>query len=186
MNAPPLGGKDMNQPNVEALDPQQLVERLGDADWNVRQAASSALFARGKAALEALIKGLSHTDWQVRAACAGLMDHLADDRCVDPLRRALLDPSPHVRRHAVHSLGCQECKSAPLQVDIAGLLIERALTDASIRVRRVAVHQLGLQTYDPRAVKALQTLLHQEMDAKLLSRARFALKSQQEQQTSSG
>ena len=56
-----------------------------------------------------------------------LLDHLADERCVEPLRQALNDPSPHVRRNAVHSLGCQRCKLAPLPMDVVGLLIERSI-----------------------------------------------------------
>lgn len=108
------------------------------------------------------------------------MDHLADDRCADPLRQALNDSSPDVRRHAVHSLGCQRCKVEPLAVDIVGLLCERALQDTNIRVRRVSVHQLGLQPHDPRAVEALETILRDDTDAKLLSRAEFALKMQRE------
>ena len=106
------------------------------------------------------------------------MDHLADDRCVGPLIEALTDPIVAVRRLAVHALGCQPCKTAPLQVDITGRLIERAMTDPSIRVRRVAVHMLGLQPHDARAVDCLQSLLNEETDPKLLSRARHALGEQ--------
>jgi hypothetical protein len=171
----------MNVADVGVLAPDQLVELLGDPEWAFREAASAALLARGPAALGALVAGLSHADWQIRAACAGLMDHLADDRCVAPLRRALSDPSPHVRRHAVHALGCQACKAAPLAADTVALLIERSLADPSVRVRRVAVHQLGLQAHDPRAVDALETLLGRETDAKLLSRARTALENQRRQ-----
>lgn len=172
----------MNRPSLETLNPEQIIEFLGDSDGSFRGVASSALSDRGKTSLPALIEGMSHRDWQVRAACTGLLDHLADDRCIDPLRRALQDPSPHVRRHAVHSLGCNGCKVAPLNADIVALLLETALRDKSIRVRRVAVHQLGLQTYDPRAMEALQTILRQDTDSKILSRAEFALQSQQRQQ----
>ena len=45
----------------------------------------------------------------------------------------------------------------------------------SFLVRRVAVHMLGLQPDDPRAVEALETILGQETDPGLLSRAEFAL-----------
>jgi HEAT repeat protein len=138
-------------------------------------AAAENLLDSGAAAVGALIAGLSHTDWRVRKQCAALMDHLGDDRCVAPLRRALEDPCAGVRRLAIHALGCQPCKAAPLAADIVGLLIKRALSDPSIRVRRVAVHMLGLQGYDARAVAALRAILDQEADARLLSRARHAL-----------
>lgn len=128
--------------------------------------------------IETLLLEMQDADPKVRARATGLLDHLADDRCVDPLQRALQDPSPLVRRHAVHSIGCQQCKVSPLQTDVVGLLLERALHDKSIRVRRVAVHQLGLQAQDTRAIAALETILASDHDQKLLSRAQFALKNQ--------
>jgi HEAT repeat protein len=160
----------------EQLDPQQFVELLGNNDFALSQAATEVLFERGVSALDALVEGLSHPNWRVRKNCAGLMDHLGDDHCIEPLRRVLNDPIVGVRRLAVHALGCQPCKPAPLPADIIGLLLERALSDPSIRVRRVAVHMLGLQPYDARAVEALQAILDQETDPKLLSRARYALR----------
>jgi HEAT repeat protein len=162
----------------ETRDHRQLIEQLGSPDFAVSQAASKALFARGADALDALVEGLAHPNWRVRTNCAGLMDHLGDSRCVAPLQRALRDPVAGVRRLAIHALGCQPCKAAPLQADIVGLLIERVLSDPSPRVRRVAVHMLGLQSYDTRAVAALETILERETDDGLLSRARRALEEQ--------
>ena len=124
------------------------------------------------------LRGMSDPDPKVRAQATGLLDHLATEACVAPLTKALSDPSAHVRRLAVHSLGCQDCKVAALDVDIVGLLVDRALHDKSIRVRRVTVHQLGLQPHDPRAVSALESILERESDAKLRSRAEFALGNQ--------
>lgn len=167
---------DLKPQSGSSLPPSQLVEQLGDPDWRERDAAFAALQGLGAESVPALVEGLAHPEAQVRLWCADLMDHLADDRCADPLRQALTDPSPDVRRHAVHSLGCQRCKVEPLAVDIVGLLCERSLHDASIRVRRVAVHQLGLQPHDPRAIVTLETILREETDEKLLSRAEFALK----------
>jgi HEAT repeat protein len=167
--------KRLAQSSSENLDPRQLIEPLGSKDFGVSQAAAEALFAKGASALDALIEGMTHPNWRVRKNCAGLMDHLADDRCIEPLRRALKDPIQGVRRLAIHALGCQPCKPAPLQADIVGLLIERALSDTNIRVRRVAVHMLGLQPYDVRAVAALQAILDQETDQKLVSRAQYAI-----------
>ena len=175
MRDPHFGDARGQQPIAE-----ELIERLGSEEFDQAQAAAERLFQQGGAALAALVAGLSHSNWRVRQQCAGLMDHLGDDRCIEPLRRALHDPIAGVRRLAIHALGCQPCKLAPLRADIAGLLIERALSDPSIRVRRVAVHMLGLQPYDARAVTALQTLLARETDAPLLSRARRALAEQEQ------
>jgi HEAT repeat protein len=155
-------------------DLRHHLRRLASPDWRERLAASEALSLAGNAAVPALIAGLSDRRVVVRAACAALMDHLADARCAPPLRSALNDPSPTVRRHAVHAIGCQRCKRAPLPLDTTGLLIERALSDPSLRVRRVAAHQLGLQPSDPRAAAALRTILERDDDPGLLSRARFA------------
>lgn len=128
--------------------------------------------------LAVALRDMADPDPKVRAQATGLLDHLATEACVGPLTKALSDPSAHVRRLAVHSLGCQDCKVAPLEVDIVGLLVDRALHDSSIRVRRVTVHQLGLQSHDPRAVAALERILEYESDEKLRSRAAFALKNQ--------
>jgi HEAT repeat protein len=163
---------------METLDSTELLERLGDAEWQTQKAAADALFERGAEALDALSAGLGHSNALVRTWCADLMDHLADDRCVAPLQQALKDPMERVRRHAVHSWGCQGCKVTPLQADIVGLLIESALHDPSIRVRRVATHQLGLQPPDPRAIAALERILQSSNDVKLRSRAEFALQMQ--------
>ncbi len=128
--------------------------------------------------LQDALAGMNDSDPKVRAVAAGLLDHWADQSCVGPLTEALSDPSARVRRSAVHSLGCQTCKLAPLDVDTVGLLVQRALQDSSIRVRRVSVHQIGLQPHDSRAVSALKEILARESDAGLLSRAEFALKNQ--------
>ena len=129
-------------------------------------------------ALADALTQMTDPDPRVRAYATGVLDHLADDRCIGPLTTALTDSSAQVRRNAVHSLGCQACKLAPLRVDIVGLLVERALYDPSIRVRRVTVHQLGLQSHDPRAIAALEAILSRDHDDKLRSRAEFALKNQ--------
>jgi HEAT repeat protein len=155
-----------------------LVDALGSPSWSVRAKAVDALQALGDVAVPSLVAGTTHPDARVRAESVALMDHLADARCLDPLVAALHDRSAHVRRLAVHAIGCQRCKIAPLALDIVGLLVERALEDPSPRVRRVAVHQLGLQPADQRAILALETVLHGATDEALRSRAEFALAQQ--------
>lgn len=156
-------------------DLAQQIQCLGAQDWETRSNAANALRERGAEALSALIEGMAHPNWRVRHGCADLMDHLADNRCTEPLLRLLHDPIESVRRLALHALGCQRCKVCPLDVDVVTHLIECALHDSSIRVRRVAVHMLGCQPPDSRARNTLQTLLEHETDAKLLSRARWSL-----------
>src|SRR5262245_15009920 len=71
---PPAGG---------ALDLRVEIERLGAREWPVRERAAAALRQAGGEAVEALVEGMAHPDWRVRRGCADLMDHLADDRCVE-------------------------------------------------------------------------------------------------------
>ena len=165
------------EPNSELNRGQtgpELVENLGASDWPTRAAARQHLELLGDAALAAILDGCRHHSPQVRADSVALLDHLADARCIDALQSALIDPSARVRRHAIHSLGCQRCKCQPLKVDVVGLIVPLALHDPSIHVRRVAVHQLGLQPPDPRITTALDTILQSEKDQGLVSRARHA------------
>jgi HEAT repeat protein len=162
-------------PPFVAATADQIVQSLGSPQWEVRHEAASRLRALGHAALDALIAGMSHPNWRVRHGCADLMDHLADQRCTEPLLRLLNDPVESVRRLALHALGCQRCKACPLDTDVVALLIERIQRDSSIRVRRVAVHMLGCQPADDRARHLLESLLHNETDPKLLARARWSL-----------
>ena len=111
---------------------------LDSVCWDVRERASRILFVKGQEAVDLLVAGASHPRLRVRAACVSLMDHLADERCHAVLLAALHDTSPLVRRHAVHSIACQRCKSSPLTIDVTGALIERMTNDPSPRVRRVA------------------------------------------------
>ncbi len=108
------------------------------------------------------------------------MDSLADDRCVMPLRRALEDPVPRVRRTAFHALSCDECKITPLHTeqDLTDIWIDHALRDPNIRVRRDVVYGLGDFCYDQRIVAALQTIINTEIDEVLHANARWALEQQ--------
>ncbi len=153
---------------------QTLVEQLGAQDWN---AAEAALAARGEAGIAAAIWGLCHPNVRVRGGCAGFMDHHGTDACFAPLRQvALHDPAPSVRRMAVHSATCQECKPCPLTGDLVGLLVEVALRDPNRRVRLHALWGLH-QPQDARAVAALKSILR-DADPELQIAAYNALVSQ--------
>jgi HEAT repeat protein len=111
----------------------------------------------------------------VRKWCAGFLDHFADERCVPAMVAALNDPSADVRRHALHALGCQACKPAPIPVDAVGLLLPLALRDPSARVRRAAVHMLGNQPTDERVRAALPKAIERSTDAKWARSAAWTL-----------
>ena len=124
-----------------------------------------------------LLLGLEHGRPKVRADCAGALDHFADERCAEPLRRLLSDPVPKVRRMALHSLSCDACKLAPLEVtgDLVAQLIEMTLHDSSIRVRRAALGNLGTSCADPRALRRLQQVVSSESDAEMVRSAKRLL-----------
>jgi hypothetical protein len=168
------GDDTMNNSLDPAPELRTLVEQLGARDW---KEAEAALAARGEAGIAAAIWGLCHPNVRVRGGCAGFMDHHGTDACFAPLRQvALHDPAPSVRRMAVHSATCQECKPCPLSGDLVGLLIEVALRDPNRRVRLHALWGLH-QPRDARAIAALQSILR-EADPELHIAAYHALVSQ--------
>src|SRR5215469_9324398 len=165
---------DERDPNHEL---QVLAEQLGAGDWGTVLEAETALVRAGQAGIDAVLWGLSHPNVRVRRGCAGFMDHHGTDVCFEPLRQvALHDPAPSVRRMAVHSASCQECKPCPLTGDRVGLLVEVALSDTNRRVRLNALWALH-HPRDARAVAALESILR-DADSQLQIAAYNALISQ--------
>lgn len=152
---------------------RQSVLSLGDHNGWERH--YSLLLAAGKKALPDILVGLEHSDWRIRKWCTAFLDHNADKTCSDGLQSALNDPVAEVRRHAVHSIGCQSCKPSMLRIDVVAALIRSVEYDPSIRVRRVAAHMLGCQPPDSRAKRALLRIVAREKDSKLLTNAEWAL-----------
>lgn len=158
---------------------QALAEQLGTNDWRLGSEAETALASAGQAGIDAVLWGLSHPSVRVRRGCADFLDHHGTDACFAPLRQAALhDPAPSVRRVAVHSASCQRCKSCPLTGDLVGLLVEVALSDTNTHVREHAVGGLRGQLQDPRAIAALEKILHTETNPRLRREAHHALKHQ--------
>jgi HEAT repeat protein len=166
---------------LDTQTPAQLVALLTKSPFShemppLSRLAYLQLEKQGKEALSALLDGLKHADGKVRPACALLLDHVADDRCIEPLKQAMRhDPQEAVRRCAMHALVCDGCKECPLNTDVVGALIEAALKDRSVAVRRRAVFYLSQQPPEGRAELTLETLIAQERDGILLQRAHRAL-----------
>jgi HEAT repeat protein len=139
------------------------------------------LLGTGQHALlvNSLLAGLNHTEPRVRYNCALAMDHIADERCSEPLRALLEDAVPRVRAAALHSLSCEACKVTPLPVpgDLIETLIAKANTDPSIRVRRAAVGSLIETCGNPRVLKALQDLETRETDADIKRQLKRGVKN---------
>jgi HEAT repeat protein len=127
-------------------------------------------------ALQELIGGVEHPNPKVRWECAHLMDHLADDRCIEALLRLSQDEIPRVRAEALHALGCIRCKSCPLNVDAVALLANAALNDPGEKVRSLVVFTLGYLPPDPRAAAALRQVAQEDSDIKIRTLAKRALK----------
>jgi uncharacterized protein YndB with AHSA1/START domain len=149
---------------------QYAVELLG-LGWKerrVRAVAIHMVVSAGQAGMDAVIEGLSHPTPTVRRGCAAFLDDHGTEAHVATLLQVVQnDPDAGVRYSAAHSLGCQECKVSPVQVDLVPPLIEIALSDKSARVRREAVARLEALPPDPRVAVALQKILSQEPGRRL-------------------
>lgn len=145
------------QPDLH-LSLRQQIELLGSPDRNLRRETFYTLERQGQMILEATIEGLSHPNPKIRGDCADLMDHLADDRCIEPLTKATQDPIPRVRRRAVHSLNCDRCKPSPLNADLVPLLMEIVVNDDNAKVRHEAAYGLAVRAPDSRMLPALETV----------------------------
>jgi hypothetical protein len=147
---------------IDELPPAELIERLAQPDWRASWPVESHLFQNMDVAMDAVLAGIDHPNPRVRAACARLMDHGGDDRCIEPLRRALADPVPKVRMRALHSLQCQRCKNEPLGYDVIPDMIRIAETDPDPKVRKAAIGGMGIQPANLVLVLALERKLERE------------------------
>jgi hypothetical protein len=84
----------------------------------------------------------------VRRTCAQLLDRVdLTPESVAALTRALDDEHPQVRRKAVHTLTCENCKPDGCAVDVRPVF-ERAIGDPSSLVRSMVVHVVTLHFFD--------------------------------------
>ncbi len=96
----------------------------------------------------AAIEGLQHGNWRVRRTCAQLLDRVdLTPESVAALSRALDDEHPQVRRKAVHTLTCENCKPNGCAVDVRPVF-ERAIGDPSSLVRSMVLHVVTLHFFD--------------------------------------
>ena len=96
----------------------------------------------------AAIEGLRHESWRVRRTCAQLLDRVdLTAESVAALTRALDDEHPQVRRKAVHTLTCENCKPNGCAVDVRPVF-ERAIGDPSSLVRSMVLQVVTLHFFD--------------------------------------
>jgi HEAT repeat protein len=120
--------------NPRAIQP--LIEALADFDKSVREQATIALSAIGKAAIEPLAEAMKEPKWETRYRAADALGKNADEKAVQPLIQGLRDSRDHVRYMAakgLHSIG-NSGAAEPLII---------LLKDENVYVRLMAVHTLG-------------------------------------------
>jgi HEAT repeat protein len=91
----------------------RAIERLTQAAAHVREHLFTTILGPPKSvfSLELVHAALDHPDSEIRIFSLSLLDHRADPSSLSVLQRALKDPVPRVRFHAVHALQCARCKS---------------------------------------------------------------------------
>ena len=116
---------------------------------------------------------------KIRRSCLQLLDHLGGQDCFDILIRATFDPVARVRMHAVHALGCQECKGKPFPKEVVlQHLIRCGLSDPSERVRYQAVWALGSQEHESKIIETLERILREDLSPRMQRAANYALAKQ--------
>jgi HEAT repeat protein len=151
--------------NPRAIQP--LIEALADFDKSVREQATLALSAIGKAAIEPLAEAMKEPQWETRYRAAEALGKIADEKAVQPLIQGLKDNRDHVRYMAAK--GLQDLGDS----DAVDPLIV-LLKDENVYVRLMAVHALGV--LGGKKVKAsLNKALESEQDEKVRAAMTAAL-----------
>lgn len=160
------------------------------ADWSARQLGRHELEAlrdSGETPAPArLLPALNHPNPRVRVDCLGLLDHLADRSALAAIAAATRDPVPRVRRMAIHALGCEACKTAPLGPELRGVLLPVAERDPVWRVRREAVIGLAHQPPHPEIRQRLEVLARDDAHPLVRKHAAWALRIQRGESQSYG
>jgi HEAT repeat protein len=151
--------------NPRAIQP--LIEALADFDKSVREQATLALSAIGKAAIEPLAEAMKEPQWETRYRAAEALGKIADEKAVQPLIQGLKDNRDHVRYMAAK--GLQDLGDS----DAVDPLIV-LLKDENVYVRLMAVHALGVLG-GKKVKSALNKALESEQDEKVRAAMTAAL-----------
>jgi len=152
--------------NPRAIQP--LIEALADFDKSVREQATLALSAIGKAAIEPLAAAMKEPRWETRYRAAEALGRIADEKAVKPLIQGLKDNREHVRYMAAK--GLRELGDSDA---IEPMII--LLKDENRYVRMMAVRALDAIGGD-RATGALSDAMEIEQDEKVKEVISEALK----------
>ena|SRR5579872_1945071 len=139
--------------------------------------AFKRLMARGKAALPAVIEGLTHASADARHHCCRLLDHLLTPEALGPLMGMLGDPDARVRCAALHSLTCDRCKDGvclPTDGPLLAAALKLLATDPSAHVRAHAVGAVGRSMHDePAALAAIEAAAASDPSPAVRKKARW-------------
>jgi HEAT repeat protein len=152
--------------NPRAIQP--LVEALGDFDKSVREQATLALSAIGKAAIAPLSAAMKEPKWETRYRAAEALGKIADEKAVQPLIQALKDNRDHVRYMAAK--GLREFGNSEA-VDPMIILLK----DENKYVRMMAIRALGA-IGGKKVHDALKQALEAESDEKVKESITEAMK----------
>ena len=134
----------------QAIRDLTVPHRQKDAYWRLREL--------GPAAREAVEEGLFADDPRLRSQCALLIDRLAGNDSFDLMLLLLDDPDPGVRRHAIHALACDRCKSGDVCALPRDQIIPEASrmleTDPQSGVRAIALEVLARWVHDDERARA--------------------------------
>jgi HEAT repeat protein len=157
-------------PAIPRIDPRALVSRL--ADPATAESAAATLKAQPPERLvPALVAGLESQVWRVRRSCCRLLDDVDfTPESLAALQRALDDPDPRVRRSALHTLSCQNCKPSGCTLEVQPLF-ERMARDPSRRVRDAVLNPLGWQRHGPWAERLVEYIAVNDPSEKLREHA---------------
>jgi HEAT repeat protein len=143
--------------NPRAIQP--LITALADFDKSVREQATFALSAIGKAAIQPLAEAMKEPQWEVRYRAAEALGQIADEKVVKPLIKGLSDNKDHVRYMAVK--GLREIGDSDA---VEPMII--LLKDDNKYVRMMAVRALGMIGGE-KVKKTLKTAFESEKDEKV-------------------
>ncbi len=143
--------------NPRAIQP--LVEALADFDKSVREQATLALSAIGKAAVEPLAEAMKEPKWETRYRAAEALGRIADEKAIKPLIQGLKDNRDHVRYMAAKGL-----RALGDSDSIEPMVI--LLKDENYYVRMMAIRALGAIGGE-KATGALKQALETETDEKV-------------------
>lgn len=151
--------------NPRAIQP--LIMALGDFDKSVREQATFALSAIGKAAIEPLSAAMKEPKWKTRYRAAEALGRIADEKAVRPLIQGLKDNRDHVRYMAAK--GLRELGDSDAVEPLITLL-----RDENQLVRMMAARALGVLGGD-KVHNALTSARENEKDEKVIEAINIAL-----------